>query len=166
MKTTTTKSIIGLLAKYLTIALTAFTGAFAPYCVWAAESVPFKGNAGGAIVSASPGPAGVLVTVLADGRATLLGQFTREESLLLNPVTGTIAGTIVFTAANGDQLSGVVAGQFTSPETVAGTYSFTGGTGRFKNSVGTADFSLVTPDGVNFTVEFDGSLSSVGPKNK
>jgi hypothetical protein len=160
MKTTTTTSKTGLHARYLTFLLAALTVAFAPQWASAAGELPFKGSAAGAVVSASPGPTGVLLTVLADGQATHLGQFSREEMLLLDPGTGTVTGTIVFTAANGDQLTGVVAGQFTSPTTVAGTYTFTGGTGRFENAVGEVDFALSTPDGTRFTVEFDGSLSS------
>jgi hypothetical protein len=131
-----------------------------------ADAVPFSGNAEGAIVSASPDPEGVLLTVLADGRATHLGRFSREELLLLNPVAGTIAGTVVFTAANGDQLSGLVSGQFTSQTTVIGTYTFTGGTGRFKKASGEADFSLSTTDGGHFTVTFEGRVSSVGANKK
>src|SRR4051812_20358978 len=111
MKINTTTSKTGLLTKYLV--LLALIGVFGPHAVWASDSVPFKGSAEGAIVSASPDPAGLLVTVIADGNATHLGRFSREEVLILNPGTGTIAGTIVFTAANGDQLSGLVAGQFT-----------------------------------------------------
>ena len=136
------------------------------FCVWAAATVPFKGSAEGGIVSATPGPDGVLLRVLAEGHATHLGQFSREELVLFNPIAGTIAGTIVFTAANGDQLSGTVAGQFTSATTVAATYTFTGGTGRFANATGEADALLSTEDGVNFTVQFDGSLSSVGDNKK
>ena len=136
------------------------------FYVWAAATVPFKGSAEGGIVSATPGPDGVLLRVLADGQATHLGQFSREELVLFNPIAGTIAGTIVFTAANSDQLSGTVAGQFTSATTVAATYTFTGGTGRFQNASGEADFSLSTSDGVHFAVEFDGSLSSVGANEK
>ena len=164
MKINTTTSKTGLLTKYLV--LLALIGVFGPHAVWASASVPFKGSAEGAIVSASPDPAGLLVTVIADGNATHLGRFSREEVLLLNPGTGTIAGTIVFTAANGDQLSGLVAGQFTSPTTVAGTYTFTGGTGRFENATGQADFSLVTADGIHFNAEFTGILSSVGTNKK
>jgi hypothetical protein len=160
MKTTITTSKTGQHGRYLTFLLAALTVAFAPHWASAAGELPFKGSAAGAVVNASPGPAGVLLTVLADGQATHLGQFSREESLLLDPSTGTVAGTIVFTAANGDQLTGVVAGQFTSPTTAAGTYTFTGGTGRFENVVGVADFALSTPDGIQFTVAFDGSLSS------
>ena len=156
--TTTTRSKTNLRASYFALLLATLTMAFAPQRAWATGKVSFKGSAEGAVVSASPGPAGVLLTVLAEGEATHLGQFSREEVLLLDPSTGTVAGTIVFTAANGDQLTGTVAGQFTSPTAVAGTYTFTGGTGRFENAGGEAAFSLSTPDGTHFTVEFNGGL--------
>lgn len=129
----------------------------------AGDSVPFKGSAEGAVVSATP--EGVLRT-FATGYATHLGQFTREELLVLDPATGTITGTVVFTAANGDQISGSVAAQFTSPTTVVGTITLTGGTGRFVKATGEVDASLSTPDGVHFTVELDGSISSVGSNKK
>jgi hypothetical protein len=162
---TTTTSKAGLLARYLTL-LAAVTVAFGAECVYGADSVPFKGSAVGAVVSASPVPAGVLLRTLAEGEATQLGRFTREEELLLNPATGTLNGTIVFTAANGDQLSGVVAAQFTSPTTVEGTITFTGGTGRFENAAGQADAFVSSPDGVHFSVDFEGSVSSVGANKK
>jgi hypothetical protein len=163
MKTTTTTiSKTGQPASYLALLLTAFTLAFAPQWALAAGDVPFKGSAEGAVVSVTPGPEGVVLTVLAEGKATHLGKFTREEVLVLNPVTGAVAGMIIFTAANGDQLIGEVTGQFTSPTTVAGTYTFTGGMGRFEDAAGEVEFSLATPDGTKFTVEFDGSLSSAG----
>ena len=146
--------------------LAAFTAPCGCLSVCATDSVPFKGRADGAIVASAPDPAGLLIRVLAEGEATHLGRFSREEVVLLNPVNGSIAGTVVFVAANGDQLSGVLAGQFTSATTVAGTYTFTGGTGRFQNATGEADFSLSTPDGVHFTVQFAGTLSSVGANQK
>jgi len=152
----------GLRARFLAMLLAAVTVGFGAQRVWATDTVPFKGSAEGAIVSATPEPGGVRLRVLADGQATHLGKFSREEVLLLNPNTGTASGTIVFTAANGDQLHGTVAAQFTSPTTVVGTYTFTGGTGRFANATGDAGASLSTPDGVQFSVEFDGSVSSVG----
>jgi hypothetical protein len=142
-----------------TLLLATVTMGLGPRQAWATDAVPFKGNAEGAIVSATPNPGGVLVMVLADGYATQLGKFTREEVLVLNPITGSAVGTIVFTAANGDQLSGVVTAQFTSPTTLVATYTFTGGTGRFANATGEAQASLSTPDGVHFAVEFDGSIN-------
>jgi hypothetical protein len=154
MKTITTTTI--------TLLLAAVTVGLGPQQAWATDAVPFKGNAQGAITSATPAPGGVLVTVLADGYATQLGKFSREEVLLLNPVTGSAVGTIVFTAANGDQLSGVVTAQFTSPTTLVATYTFTGGTGRFADATGEAQALLSTPDGAHFTAEFEGSVTSVG----
>lgn len=159
---TITTSKAGLLARYLALLLAAATVAFGSRPVWATDAVPLKGRAEGAIVSSAPDPAGVLLRTFAEGYATQLGRFTREEILILNPVAGSITGTIVFTAANGDQLSGLVAAQFTSATTVIGTVTLTGGTGRFANATGAADAAVTTPDGVHFSVEFAGSVSSVG----
>ena len=132
------------------------------YPAWAGDQVPFHGKAEGATTSASPVPGGIELTVQANGHATQLGQFSRHEVILFDPVAGTLTGTIVFTAANGDQLSGTVAGGFVAPGTATGTYTFTGGTGRFANASGVAAFSLTTPDGAQFSVTFEGTVSSVG----
>ena len=148
--------------KMLTLLLAAVALAFPAHSTWADDQVPFQGSAEGAIVGVAPDPAGVVLTVRAEGSATQLGRFTREESILFNPATGTLTGLIVFTAANGDQLFGTVQGGFVSPTLATGSYTFTGGTGRFQNASGAADFSLSSSDGVHFTVEFEGSLSSVG----
>ena len=136
------------------------------HSAWAGDQVPFKGKAKGAVVNAVPEATGVVLTVHAVGRATHLGSFFREELIHFNPVAGTLNGTVTFTAANGDQLFGIVAGGFVSPTTAAGTYTFTGGTGRFANATGDADFTLTTPDGVNFIVEFEGTVSSPGANKK
>ena len=163
---TTTTSRAGLPARYLALLLAAVTVAFGPQRLGAADAVPFKGSAEGAIVSSIPDPGGLLLTVLADGYATHLGKFSREEVVVLNPVAGTAVGTLVFTAANGGQLFGAVAAHFTSPTTVVATYTFTGGTGRFANATGQADAFVSIPDGVHFTVEFSGRVSSVGANKK
>jgi len=125
----------------------------------AIASVPFKGKAKGEITSLLPGPGGVAVIAVSEGTATHLGKFTREEDILLDPNTGSFTGDIFFTAANGDQLIGTVAGAFTSPTTATGTYTFTGGTGRFENATGGADFVVSMPDGIHFTVKFEGTLA-------
>jgi hypothetical protein len=120
--------------------------------------VPFAGQASGAITGFAAGAGGVAITVVAQGNATHLGLLTREEHILLDPGTGTFTGTIVFTAANGDQLAGDLVGGFVSPTSASGSYLFTGGTGRFAGASGDADFLLTTPDGVHFSVAFEGSL--------
>ena len=149
-------------SKMFTLLLAAVALTFLTHSTWANDQVPFQGSAEGAIVGVAPNPAGVVLTVQAEGNAAHLGRFSREETILFNPVTGTLTGAIVFTAANGDQLFGTVQGGFVSATEATGTYTFTGGTGRFQNASGGAEFSLSTSDGVHFTVEFDGSLSSVG----
>ena len=160
------KTNINAISKILTLLLAAITLTVAAHPVRAGSQVPFRGSAEGAIVDASPDPAGVVLTVLADGCATHLGEFSREEVLLFNPLAGTLTGTIAFTADNGDQLFGRVEGGFISPTTATGTYTFTGGTGRFANASGRADFVVSTLDGINFSVEFEGTLSSVGSNKK
>jgi hypothetical protein len=160
------KTNINAVSKMLTLLFAAVALAFVVHSTWASNQVLFQGNAEGATVNVSPDPAGVVLTVQAEGDATQLGRFSREETILFNPATGTLTGLIVFTAANGDELSGTVQGQFVSPTTALGTYTFTSGTGRFDNASGEADFSLATLDGVNFTVEFEGSLSTVGANKK
>jgi hypothetical protein len=153
-------------SKIFNLLLAAVMLALAAQPAWAGNQVPFKGRAEGAIASAVPGPTGVVITVLATGNATQLGQFSREETVLLDPGTGTITGHIVFTAANGDQLRCIFAGGFTSPTTAAGTYTFTGGTGRFAHASGAAAFTASTADGTNFSVQFEGALSSVGSSKR
>lgn len=133
---------------------------FAQGLVPASEAaVPFRGRAQGAATSFAPGPAGIALAVTAQGTATQLGLFSREEHVVLNPAAGSLTGDFAFTAANGDQLVGTLTGQFVSPSTATGTYTFRGGTGRFASSTGTADFVLSTPDGLNFSVIFEGSLN-------
>ncbi len=136
--------------------------AVTPESAWATDQVPFKGKAEGAVVSVSPDPEGVVMTIFAEGNATHLGRFSRAEEVLFDPITGTFAGVFVLTAAKGDQLFGVVEGGFISPTTAIGTNTFSGGTGRFANATGAYDFVATSPDLIHLTAEFEGTLSSVG----
>src|SRR6185437_14898327 len=95
---------------------------------------PFQGLAEGAITGIDPSGA---VVVESTGNATHLGNFARTEFLVFGP-DGSITGNVVFTAANGDQLWADISGGFTSPTTLEGAYTFTGGTGRFSDATGTA----------------------------
>ena len=166
MNANTTTSKTGLLTKHLVPLLAALMLAFATQGVQASDAVPYKGSGAGATVDAVPDPGGLLLSVLVEGHATLTGNFVREESVVFDPVAGTLSGTFVTTAANGDQIFGTITGQFISPTMVVGTNTLTGGTGRFENATGQTTFSLVTEDGVHFTVEFNGRLSSVGANQK
>ena len=130
----------------------------APIAQAAAQSVPMKGSGAGSITSATPGPTGVAITAIGEGKATHLGRFTREENILLDPVANTFTGTIVFTAADGSELNCNVAGAFTGPGIASGTYTFTGGTGRFVGATGVAYFSIVQLNPANFTFQFVGTI--------
>ena len=153
-------------SKILTLLLTAVMLASAALPALAGDQVPFKGRGEGAIINVVPDPEGVVLTVLVKGNSTSLGRFSREETLLFDPNTGSLTGLVVFTAANGDELFATVEGGFISATTATGTYTFTGGTGRFENATGSADFVVTSPDGTHFSVKFKGTLSSVGSNKR
>ena len=133
--------------------------------VLAGDQVPFKGHAVDMITGSHEEADGLHFTNAAWGQATHLGQFTRVGSGVIFG-DGTFEGPLVFTAANGDQLFANAEGALTSPTTAAGTYTFTGGTGRFRNASGEAAFVGVMSDGIQFDVEFSGTISSPGASKK
>jgi hypothetical protein len=118
---------------------------------------PFKGDAEGEVTGVSS--SGALI-VESTGTATHLGKFTRTEYVFVDGFE--ISGMVVFTAANGDQLWADFMGEFTSPSTAEGTYSFIGGTGRFVDAAGTASFEATvatTRDGItHLAITFDGTI--------
>jgi len=116
---------------------------------------PFKGQAAGMITGVAASGALIVETT---GNASHLGAFKRTENTFIGPGGG-ISGSLIFTAANGDQLMADFSGGFTSPTTAEGTYTFTGGTGRFTGATGTARFQATTPDLVHVAVSFEGSIS-------
>jgi hypothetical protein len=117
-------------------------------------SRPFKGWAEGYITQIPPN--GFFLEM--SGGATHLGKFTREEYAYLG-ADGSVTGTIVFTAANGDELWVEIDGAFTSATSVEGLYIITGGTGRFRGATGEAAFESYTPDLQYAEVTFEGTLS-------
>lgn len=122
------------------------------------KEVPMRGAGAGQVTSLTPGPTGVTITAVGSGEATHLGRFTRTEEILLDPATGVLTGSITFIAADGSELYCDLNGAFTGQATASGTYTFTGGTGRFENSSGEAEFSIVQSDPANFTFEFAGVI--------
>ena len=113
---------------------------------------PFNGWAKGYITAQIP-PNGLFLEM--SGKATHLGNFTREEFAFIG-ADGSVVGTIVFTAANGDELWVEIDGAFTSANDVEGLYIITGGTGRFSGATGEAAFKAFTPDFVYAEVVFEG----------
>ena len=125
------------------------------------ELRPFRGHVDEVITRVEPDPKGLglLVTAAGEGQATHLGQFTRLGRVVLHLEDGSAQGAVVFTAANGDQLFMDVVGLPTTTASISGTYTFTGGTGRFGNASGGADFvGLIAPDGIHITVAFEGTI--------
>lgn len=104
---------------------------------------PFRGSAHGMVTGVAP-PNELIIE--ATGTVTHLGRFTREERLFLNG-DGSFSGTIVFTAANGDELWAAFDGAFASATTAEGTYTFTGGTGRFADATGGQTSTLTRQTG-------------------
>jgi len=126
----------------------------------AAHPVPFQGRADLAITGFQDfPPATRVLTASAIGQATHLGRFTRTETITADLSTGAFTGTLVFIAANGDQLNANVIGQFSPTfDSAEGTYVFTGApNGRFRNASGQAAFK-VTSDGTGFHVTFNGTI--------
>jgi hypothetical protein len=127
--------------------------------VSADDNLPFQARGDETVTSVTPlGRTLRQITVTATGEATHLGQFSGTETIVLDLTDGTFAGSRVFIAANGDKLFADVEGAFTSPTTAEGTFTFTGGTGRFRNASGEADFEVVRPDGVHIALTCDGTI--------
>jgi hypothetical protein len=118
-----------------------------------AVPVPFKGRAEYTLTAVETD--GTL-RYSGTGNATHLGLFTADASLFPDG-DGTFSATVVFTAANGDQLFIIAEGEFTSPTSVLGTATITGGTGRFEDATGDAVFMDVTSI-VHVDQTFEGTI--------
>jgi hypothetical protein len=141
----------------LVMALTVIVGLALP--ALGDEGRPFRGHSDEVRISAQPVGDVILVTTTGAGQATHLGRFTRLASVVIHVVDGSTEGTVVFTAANGDQLFAEIAGgPPISSTTRVGTYTFTGGTGRFSDTSGEAGFEGVTSDGIHIAVMFEGTI--------
>jgi hypothetical protein len=123
------------------------------------ETLPFRGAANEVVIDVTPlAPDLLQLTLSVTGNATHLGRFTGIEVVVLNTADGTLSGKRVFVAANGDLLYADVAGAFTSATTAEGTFTFTGGTGRFENASGVLGFQVVSPDGIRVGLECEGTI--------
>jgi hypothetical protein len=120
----------------------------------AGDMIPFKGSGSGIVISAYPNS-----LIVSTGHSTLLGRFTRRESIDSIDGDGVVHGRVDFMVETGDHLSVHFVGQFTSETTIEGTYTVVDGWGRFEGVTGSADFIAVSPDGIHVTYEFDGFLS-------
>jgi len=147
-----TKPPVGLLAATLTL-LTLVRPALAD------DAVSFKGKE--AFVSNSPVsfsfPLAVNETV-AKGTLTHFGRYTLTGTTVINVLLASATATSTMTFVNGDQLFLTMTGHAVQPlslqETV-GTYTVTGGTGRFEGVTG----------GWSFVAHFDNPVDAGVPVN-
>ena len=98
------------------------------------------------------------------GQATHLGRYTEVGSVTFaptaNPAVLAITGTNVYTASNGDQLYGVLAGELdTSTGVITGTVTYAGGTGRFANAGGQSNLTGQMLGGGALTVAVAGKIT-------
>ena len=136
------------------LVITALLGSALPAA--ADESLPMKGWAKESIIDQQPRMDGLLITADGAGEATHLGYFTRRAVVLLRPDL-TFKGCVTFKAANGDKLHADLDGALAGG-TLVGSYTFTGGSGRFEDASGSADFTG-TFDGMNAEIIFLGTIS-------
>ena len=85
-------------------------------------------------------------TFVGSGEATHLGPYTEEGTAVFtetaDPAVQHVVATATYTADNGDQLKADIVGELNGVNgAVTATVTFTGGTGRFSNAVGTATLS-------------------------
>ena len=138
----------------------------------AKDQVPFKGVVSGSVISVTPlDECNQLTEAVNRGNATHLGRFSGTAQFVLNVCDLTYVGSYVFTAANGDRISGPFVGSLT-PTDVPGVFDntesafVTGGTGRFAGATGT--FNLGGQINLNtgtFSLPWEGTISSVGSKH-
>ena len=111
----------------------------------ATDQVPFRGVVSGSVISITPlDECHQLAEAVNGGNATQLGRFTGTAEFVLDVCNLTYIGSYVFTAANGDSISGPFSGSLT-PTDVPGVFDntetafITSGTGRFTSATGTFD---------------------------
>src|SRR5262245_14376705 len=135
----------------------------------ATDYVPFRGVVSGSVISITPiDECHQLAEAVNGGTATQLGRFTGTAEFVLDVCDLTYVGSYVFTAANGDSISGPFSGSLT-PTNFQGVFDntelafITSGTGRFAGATGT--FNLGGQIDLNtgtFSLPWEGTISTVG----
>jgi hypothetical protein len=80
------------------------------------------------------------------GHATHLGRYSEEGSVVFSPTDDPavlhVDGSIVYTAANGDELHAIVTGELNGlTGVISAMLSYVGGTGRFADASGSASLA-------------------------
>ena len=120
-----------------------------------AATVPYRARGAAQFVNAND--------FVGSGNATYLGKYTETGTVAFaatnDPNVLAVDGSAVYTAANGDELHAVFAGQLNGVTgTINATVTYVGGTGRFADASGTATLiAHVLADG-SLEVAVDGTL--------
>lgn len=98
------------------------------------------------------------------GRATHLGRYTEIGSVTFSPTRDpavlAISGANVYTAANGDELYGLLSGELdTSTGAITATVTYVGGTGRFAAASGSSRLTGQMLGGGAVSIAVAGSIS-------
>jgi hypothetical protein len=123
------------------------------------SELPFKGD-----LQATEAVEGNLHHLMGTGNATHLGRFTFTADITVDDATGKGVGTVIWTAANGDQIFAHTTGEVVLLDfpniTIRETQIITGGTGRFSGASGTnvLDRSLNLLTGIT-TGSFTGTIN-------
>jgi len=112
------------------------------------KGVPFKASASGTFVSNFPN-----LSYSGTGSASHLGKISYSSS------SGFFTFTETLTAANGDTLTLLDYTTIVSPTEATGTWTVTGGTGRFSAATGTGTSDTIHTGGTNFTQSWNGTLA-------
>ena len=133
----------------------------------AAKSVPFGGRVSAVWDNIFDGLFAPPATFVGGGPVTHMGKTTQRGTLTLGAAVAPDVfpgyGSVTITAANGDQLTFDYEG-FLNAATGegVGTFTFTGGTGRFADATGGGNFDalidLSLPEAQPMTVVLDGEI--------
>jgi hypothetical protein len=129
----------------------------APVDLRAGDDVPLKATVVTTSYTTVPGvfPVLAVITSYGEGKSTHLGKLTTSGVITLTwtPTGIWSAGTATTIAANGDRLDSSQSGWTTGPGAFVGTFTITGGTGRFAGATGGGTVTAaVDEDGVQTAV--------------
>jgi len=142
-------------------------GAASPLAL-AAGSRPFKGRVAATWDNIFNGLSPTGATFQGGGPVTHMGNTTQKGTLFLQPTIAPLvfrgSGTVTITAANGDDLILKYEGLlFAATGEGRGTFTLSGGTGRFANATGQGTFSALIdtslPVNQPMTVELNGRIT-------
>jgi hypothetical protein len=129
--------------------------------------VPFKANAKAYAVVVSPPPI-LEIYITGNGHATHMGNIRIWQHHFVNVLSMTFYdGVFVWTAANGDTISGGYYGSMVPTSTgfeIHGYFTIDGGTGRFENAEGGGVASGMQYFDNTADLRLDGTITSVGSR--